>query len=92
MDQQRLRLRPAGLDWREVDGEVVALDTPAERYLAANRTGSVLWAALADGTTRDELVALLLDSYEIDRATAEHDVDDFLTELRRHGLLDEATA
>jgi Coenzyme PQQ synthesis protein D (PqqD) len=83
----RWKLRDQDLDWREVEGELVALDLRESRYLAINRSGQVLWAALADGATEDELVERLVEAFEIERARAAADVDAFTTELESRGLL-----
>jgi hypothetical protein len=88
MMAERLRLRAAGLEWRTVGGEVVALDMTDASYLAVNPSGKDLWEALAAGTTRAALVQLLIDQYALDHTTAEHDTEAFLGELGRHGLLD----
>jgi hypothetical protein len=82
-----LRLRRTEVAWRDVDGEVVALDERAAVYLAANPAGALLWRALAAGATRDELVAELVDAYGIDAARARADTDAFLRELSSRGLL-----
>ena len=84
-----LRLRNEQLDWREVDGEIVALETRNSVYLSTNPSGMVLWRALAGGTTREALVTELADRYEIARERAGSDVDLFLAELDRHGLLEQ---
>ncbi len=52
-----LRLREQGLNWREIDGEVVVLDVERSHYLNLNATGAVLWLMLAAGTTEPQLVA-----------------------------------
>jgi hypothetical protein len=83
----QLRLRDTDLDWREVEGELVALDLRESRYLAVNETGKKLWAALADGATRDELVERLVEAFGVERARAEADVDAFTAELDSRGLL-----
>jgi Coenzyme PQQ synthesis protein D (PqqD) len=83
-----LRLRHEGVAWKEVDGEIVALDETAAVYLAANPAGALLWRMLATGSTRDALVAELMREYEIDRDTASADTDAFLHDLRERGLLD----
>ena len=85
----RWKLRDADLDWREVEGELVALDLRESRYLAINRSGQVLWAALADGegATRDELIERLAGAFEIDRERAAADVDAFTGELESRDLL-----
>jgi hypothetical protein len=84
-----LRLRQGTLEWRAVEGEVLALDNETSTYLALNRTGSVVWAALAEGATRDELVSAVTAAFDVDAETAAHDVDALLAELRRHNLLAE---
>ena len=83
----RLRLRQGDLDWREVEGELVALDLRDSRYLAVNRTGQVLWTALAEGATRDQLVERLIEAFGIDDARAAADVDAFTAELESRDLL-----
>jgi hypothetical protein len=82
-----LRLRDADLDWREVEGELVALDLRESRYMAVNRTGQVLWAALAEGASREELIDRLVETFDIERERAAADVDAFITELESRGLL-----
>lgn len=82
-----LRLRDTDLDWREVEGELVALDLRESRYLAVNETGKQLWSALAEGATRDELVDRLVDAFGIERSQAEADTDAFVGDLESRGLL-----
>jgi hypothetical protein len=80
-------LRDGALDWREVEGELVALDLRESRYLAVNRTGKVLWAALAEGATREDLAERLDETFGIERSRAERDVDAFIADLDSRGLL-----
>lgn len=83
-----LRLRADGLHWREVDGEVIALESRESLYLSTNASGLFLWRALAQGTTRDALVAELASRYDVALERARADVDSFLAELAGHGLLE----
>src|SRR6476469_3745613 len=82
-----LRLRMDALEWRAMEGEVLALDSATQRYLATNRTGTVLWAALVEGATREQLVELLRERFDVDEASAARDVDAFVARLRDEGLL-----
>jgi hypothetical protein len=82
-----LRLRDDELNWRELDGEIVALDGAGSTYVATNKTGATLWRLLAEGTTRDRLVEQLVDSFGVARERAEADVDAFVAELQAKGLL-----
>jgi hypothetical protein len=88
----QLRLRNTDLAWREVDDEMIAIDVRASTYLTANDSGSLLWSALAAGTTKDELAGRLVEVFGIDAKTAAVDVETFLSDLRERGLLDETSA
>ena len=65
----------------------MALDLRESRYLAVNATGKVLWDALVEGATRDDLVERLVETFGVERARAENDVDAFTAELDSRGLL-----
>lgn len=89
MTDRLLRLRPAALDWRVIDDEVVMLDAERSEYLATNASGTLLWETLRDGATRAQLVAALVARYGIDDDQAGADTDAFLAGLRDRGLLEE---
>jgi hypothetical protein len=82
-----LRLRQEGLNWREIDGEVVVLDVEQSHYLNLNPTGSVLWLMLAEGATARQLTDKLVAEFEIDDVTAHEDVASFVASCRENGLL-----
>jgi hypothetical protein len=82
-----LRLRDAELEWRALEDEIVALDAAASQYLSVNKTGAVLWSALAKGATREELAAKLVETFDVDAATAARDLDAFLETLEAKNLL-----
>jgi hypothetical protein len=82
-----LRLRDTDLHWREIDGEVIALEALGSTYLAANGAGTLLWRALAAGSTREQLADELMRVYGIDRERAAADADGFVDSLAAHGLL-----
>ena len=83
-----LRLRLDDLEWREVDGRIVALDVRASEYLSINRTGTAVWLALAGGAQRDDLIATLMNAFAIDEATAGRDLDACLASRRERELVD----
>ena len=88
-DMKELRLRIDLIDWREIAGELVALELETATYLAANQSGVLLWQELVAGSTRAKLVDRLVTEYGIDDGQAGIDVDRFLDELRERDLLDE---
>jgi Coenzyme PQQ synthesis protein D (PqqD) len=87
-----LKLRREAVEWRESEGELLVLDIGASEYLSANATGGRLWQALAGGATREELVGMLVEAFQVDDRTAEADVDAFLAMLRERGLLEDEGA
>jgi hypothetical protein len=83
----QLRLNPDAVSWREIDGEVLALGHASSTYLSTTGSGALLWRSLTAGTTREELVALVVREYGIDETQAAADIDAFLESLSVQGLL-----
>jgi coenzyme PQQ synthesis protein D (PqqD) len=82
-----IKLRHDGVAWKDVDGEIVALDEHAAVYLAANPAGAIVWRSLAQGATRGQLADELVREFGIDADRAHADVDAFLADLGGRGLL-----
>lgn len=53
-----------------------------------SESGAFLWNILSEGATREELIAKLLDEYEVDEATAAEDIDRFVAKLQEADLLE----
>jgi hypothetical protein len=85
---ERLRVRPDAVEWRNVDGEIVALDLRRAVYLTINPSGTKLWPALLEGATREQLVRGLSEEWGISAEQAAEDVDRFVRELADQDLLD----
>lgn len=82
-----LRLR-RDVSWREVDGEVIALDAGLKNYVSTNATGTLIWKALVAGASLEQLVRRIADEFDVDTTRAEHDVRAFLADLEANGLLE----
>lgn len=84
-----MRIRTERLTWRELDDEIIALDLDRSSYFTANPAAAVIMKRLAEGrASAEELVDLLLEEFEVSREVAVADVEAFLSELERDGLLD----
>jgi hypothetical protein len=82
----------SGFIVRQIAGETVAIPSgPSARLLSGlislNGTGQFLFSQLQTEQTEDTLVQAMIDTYEVDRATAQADVLEFLELLRRSHLL-----
>ncbi len=82
-----MRLRTDELEWKQIDGEIVILDAHDAVYLTVKGCGVLLWRILATSATREELVGVLLDAYDVEEARAAADTDAFLEALSERGLL-----
>lgn len=88
-----MRIVP-GFVVRQIAGETIAIPAgPAalqlSGLLALNGSGKLLFDLLQSEQTEQSLVQALLDHYEIDAATAQADVTEFLQTLRSNGVLQE---
>lgn len=71
---------------------VVAVGAEAKKHnvmITLNETGGLLWEKLSEGTDKEGLVNAILEVYDIDKATAEADVDRFIEKIKSEGLLAE---
>ena len=59
------------------------------QIMSLNETGVVLWELLEKGADKKALVDRLLSEYEVEEATAENDVDIFISQLREKDLIEE---
>ena len=51
-------------------------------------SGAFLWKKLEDGAEHDDLLAAMLEEYDVDEATASADIDRFIEKLREADLLE----
>jgi len=62
------------------DGAVL-LNLQTKRYFSLNETGTRIWAMVQESSGEEEIVATLLDEYEVDEAVARAEVRRILDEL-----------
>ena len=78
---------------REIAGDYVII--PIGRtvlsfngLITVNEIGAFLWNLLQDDVTKEDLVAKVLDEYEVDEETAREDIQEFLDTLVSGGILE----
>lgn len=86
-----MRIVP-GFVVRQIAGETIAIPTGAAArelsgLIALNSSGKVLFDLLQTEQTEASLVNALLEYYEVDTATAQADVAEFLQILRSNDVL-----
>ena len=90
MAEKRYRVHP-DLSTRVIDGEAVILQVATTTYYSLNQTGTALWEMLKEGATRDALAEKIVAAYDVDRATAERDVEALLADLVAEKMVVEET-
>jgi hypothetical protein len=80
--------RRPGIVYREIQGEAVLLELASGRYFAVNKVGTTVWEALGEGITVAELEARIVEEFDVDDVTAWRDLEDFLKDLHKHGLVE----
>ena len=78
---------PQGLSVADLGGEAVVLDPVGGEYFGLNEVAARILTLIGDGTTLSQVVDRLLTEYEVDRAQLEADVQVFVVDLNRRGLV-----
>ncbi len=74
--------------WRDLDGEVVALDTDSSTYFSIGGYGRVLWLRLVDGATRQDLIDhVVTENTDVTGERAAADIDEFIASCLDEGLI-----
>jgi len=71
-----------GLLIREVDGELIVLDTEQDRVHQFNESASLIWRLYESGCDASEIADTLASVYELDKDRAAQDVRRALGEFR----------
>ena len=72
---------------REVDGEILVLDTLSNQVHQLNRTASFIWRMGNEGTLPQTIASALAAEFTVDEATVFTDVVETLAKLRSLNLL-----
>jgi hypothetical protein len=84
----------SGFILREIAGSPVIIPV-GERVIEfkgmmmPNETGAFIWRKLASETTYEQLLAAVLEEYDVDEKTAKADLDEFLEDARKCGVIEE---
>jgi hypothetical protein len=71
----------------EIDGEIVILSVELGTCYGLNKVGSRIWQLLAQSCRVDDLCAILISEYRIDREMCERQVLELLEALQSEGMI-----
>lgn len=75
------------LAYRRIAGEVFIVDAARAEMHELNGTAALIWEGLAAGKTEKAIVSALMAEYEIEEKAARADLESFVNELEKTGLL-----
>lgn len=80
-----------GFILRTVAGNTIVVPTGSalnlNMMISLNGVGRFLWEKLEKGAETEELIAALLEEYDVDEAKAKKDVEAFVEKLNENGFL-----
>lgn len=76
-----------GVVFRTTEHGAVLLDVTTGQFYGLNPVAAVAWTALARAGTTEEVIAAVLDRFDIDEGAARTDVNGFISALCSRGLL-----
>ena len=74
---------------RLVGEETVLLDLQSGMYFGLDGVGKRVWESIGAGLTLGETSEVIMSEFEVDEATAQSDVFEFVSDLVERGLLAE---
>jgi hypothetical protein len=75
------------LTWRDLNGELVVLNSKNGDYHMMNEVGRIIWLAMAEKKNTEEIQSLITEEYDVDSKTALNDIQNFIENMTRRGLL-----
>lgn len=88
MSDRRFRIREE-VSYRELEDELLVISPQDDELYTFNGVGRLLWESLIAGKTSTEMSQALVATYQIDIATAQADVAEFVSSLLAHALIEE---
>lgn len=72
---------------QEVDGEMVLLDMQSENYFGLDQVGTVIWQVMQENADLKDVLAILLEQYDVKEDILKKDLLAFTASLEKSGLV-----
>lgn len=67
--------------WKEVGDRVVVLNLDSGRYYSLNSTGSLIWRALMEGLSIDQIGGRVCEMFDVDKKAAQNDAGEMIRQF-----------
>ena len=82
-----LKVRRSEIPGSKVDDEIVFFNPDSGKYYGTGRVGAAIWDMLDEPKALTEIYDSLLEIYDVDRATCEGHVNEFVGTMLTEGVL-----
>jgi hypothetical protein len=82
-----LRRTREGLTARSVDGEFLVVDRDGRQVHYLNATAGYVWSLLEKGASVEDVVARVVEHFEVERSTATREVESLIERLETLNLV-----
>ncbi len=81
-------VRNSNLVWSDLEEDAVLLDADAGTYYTLNEVAASIWDKIDGKRAIGEIVELMLEEYDVERATLERDIEGLVADLEDKGLVE----
>lgn len=86
-DQQQMSISSDVVYWFRDDGVSIVVHNPSRSRIVLDESANFIWRQIARCASRDKTIRKLSEKYRISHKKAEADLDEFVDELMRAGIL-----
>ena len=81
------QLRRDTISWRRSGETVIVISHRTSAYLSVDGTALIVWDALANGATVEEILGRVTEQYDVEAEEARVDIQRFLSDLLRRQMV-----
>ena len=86
-DERRLEISRDVVYWFRGDSVSIVVHNPSRSRIVLDKSADAIWRQAAVGSSREQTIHHLTATYNIERREAESDLDEFIDELLKIGIL-----
>jgi cellulose synthase/poly-beta-1,6-N-acetylglucosamine synthase-like glycosyltransferase len=87
-DKLQLSVSTDAIYWFREDTVSIVVHTPTRSRIVLEQSANTIWRHIAECCSREQIIHGLTEKYRITRRDAELDLDEFVDELKRAGMID----
>jgi hypothetical protein len=87
VDLNRYVTRSDKFNWRMIDDQVFLINDEENKMHLLNKVGSLIWQSATGGLTIHDIVARIMERFDVDEGNAQKDAIEFIERLANMEIL-----